>query len=151
MLSIEPNKPLTVEVIRGGTRKSLTARPTVRSADVEARNEIAERVTTPDRVDPLELGRVSLGVRVRALKAQEVKLAPGGIGVLVESVEPNSPAALAGLRPGYVITQLGNVKITSPEVLRNALSQLEPGDSTTISFGRIDESGRMNVTTTIGF
>ena len=100
---------------------------------------------------PTDDSQVSLGVRVRALKTQEMKLAPGGAGVLVEGVEANSAAALAGLRPGYVITQLGGVKITSPEGLRNELSKLEPGDSTTISFGRIDESGRMNVTTTIAF
>jgi S1-C subfamily serine protease len=92
-----------------------------------------------------------LGVSARELKPQEKSLAPGGSGVIVESVDRNSPAYKAGVRVGHVVTQIGGKKISSVEGLQQALQEYSVGDSTTLSFGRVDENGRVQVSTTIRF
>ena len=48
-------------------------------------------------------------------------------GAIVRNVEPNSPAAKAGLKRGDIITKMGNQDITDFEELDNVLSQHRPG------------------------
>lgn len=165
MLSIEPGKPISVEIVRDGKRKSLTATPTERTAAVDGRNQDSagrmEEMMPPqpgqeeglwgDATPPSESGAAKLGVRVRELKPQEKSLAPSGVGIIVEAVEPNSAAARAGVRAGHVLTQLGSHKLTSLADLKRALSSFEAGDSTMLSFGRVDESGQTRMSATVNF
>lgn len=46
-----------------------------------------------------------------------------GKGVGVESVEPDSPAAAAGLAPGMVITKCNGVAITDNDVLAQVIAE----------------------------
>ena len=46
-----------------------------------------------------------------------------GSGVLVRSVEPNSPAALAGIQPGSLITRVGSTHVTSLATYRTAMAE----------------------------
>jgi serine protease Do len=39
------------------------------------------------------------------------------IGVLVTDIEPNSPAAKAGIRPGYIISMVGQESVSSPKAI----------------------------------
>jgi serine protease Do len=164
MLQIEPKKALSVEVIRDGQRKTLTAYPEERTPEVDARSQglarAPERLMPPmpeneedvwGEAPPAESSAARLGVSARELKPQEKSLAPGGSGVIVESVDRNSPAYKAGVRDGHVITQIGGKKISSVEGLQQALQEYSVGDSTTLSFGRVDENGRVQVSTTIRF
>jgi PDZ domain len=57
----------------------------------------------------------------------EVAMPPGG-GVIVEKVEPGSPADRAGLEPGDVLMQIGSQPITSPSDVSTAIQGLHPGD-----------------------
>lgn len=162
MLSIEPDRPVAIEVVRNGQRKTLTARPIARTAEVDARGQNLARIPeelSPNRPVPPEFdesqpgdsSQVRLGVQVRDLKPQEEELAPGGSGVLVVAVQPESAAARAGVRVGHVITRIGDTKITSSEVLSRALANYSKGDSTVLSFGRVDDSGQVQMSTSIRF
>lgn len=61
-------------------------------------------------------------------------------GASVEQVEPNTPAAAAGLQAGDVITSVNGNPITDSGDLSSALKDLHPGD--TIQLGWIDASGQ---------
>jgi serine protease Do len=163
MLSVDPGKPVVVEVVRDGERKNFTARPVERTAELDARGQglaQAPENLAPERPErgrqlpeqnPDDSSQVRLGVEVRDLRQQELSLAPGGSGVLVTNVQPNSVAARAGVRPGHVITSIGENKIKRAEDLTRALGSYSKGDSTVLSFGREDESGRVQMSTTVRF
>ena len=63
----------------------------------------------------------------------------GVTGAYVENVEPNTPAALAGLVPGDVITSLDGKPVASYETLTSLLQQFHPGDN--VRLGWTDSSG----------
>jgi serine protease Do len=109
------------------------------------------RQQPPSQNPPGDSSQIRLGVEVRDLRQQEMNLAPGGSGVLVINVQPNSIAARAGIRPGHVITSIGETKLKSAEDLTRALSRFSKGDSTVLSFGREDDSGRVQMSTTVRF
>jgi S1-C subfamily serine protease len=60
-------------------------------------------------------------------------------GVVVYAVTPDGPAAKAGIRPGDVLTIVGNRSTTSVEELFAALRRHEPGQTVSISYVRDDE------------
>lgn len=49
-------------------------------------------------------------------------------GALVVEVTPASPADLAGVRPGDVLTAMGDRRITSPDDLGAAVRAHRPGE-----------------------
>lgn len=62
----------------------------------------------------------SLGLSVAPLSAEERKIAKlGKTGVAVRGVEPDSPAAQAGLREGDVILALNNSNVSTPAELKS--------------------------------
>jgi serine protease Do len=70
-----------------------------------------------------------LGVNIQtvtAALAQEHKLSSNR-GAYVGGVEPNSPAARAGLSEGDIITALNGAEIRSGDVLRNTIAMIRPG------------------------
>jgi S1-C subfamily serine protease len=63
-------------------------------------------------------------------------------GASIEQVEPNTPAAAAGLQAGDVITSVNGTTITNSGDLSSALEDLHPGD--TIQLGWVDTSGQQH-------
>jgi S1-C subfamily serine protease len=57
-------------------------------------------------------------------------------GVYVSGIIPGSPAEKAGLQPGDIITQLGNIPIDETHPYYNTLFSFSPGDEVEIHFIR---------------
>lgn len=57
-------------------------------------------------------------------------------GAQINAVGAGTPAAAAGLKPGDVITQFGGEPIKSPEDLKQALEQHEPGREVEFKYSR---------------
>ena len=69
-------------------------------------------------------------------------------GALVGDVEPNSPAARAGLQPGDVIVELNEKPVTDSRELRLSVSSLAPG--TQINMRVLRNAETKNVVMTLG-
>ena len=65
---------------------------------------------------------------------------PDASGALLASVEPNSPAAKAGLTPGDVIQAVNGQKIGSPRDLAMTVAAVKPGEEATLKIVRDGES-----------
>src|SRR4029453_16795488 len=67
-------------------------------------------------------------------------------GALVGDVEPNSPAARAGLQPGDVIVELNGNPVTDSRELRLAISSLAPGTQVNMRVMRNAETKAVTMT-----
>ncbi|MBR0666700.1 Do family serine endopeptidase [Roseomonas hellenica] len=66
-------------------------------------------------------------------------------GALVAQVEPDSPASRAGLRPGDVVTAIGETPVRSPRDLARAVGDLRTGTETTLTTRRDGQETRLQV------
>lgn len=82
----------------------------------------------PARQAPGWLG-IMLGTVPAALSAQLNQLIPAGQGVLVQNIEPGSPAAKAGIQSNDVLLTYGDQKLYSPAQLSSLVSVTAPGNS----------------------
>ncbi|WP_019015496.1 PDZ domain-containing protein [Elioraea tepidiphila] len=67
-------------------------------------------------------------------------------GALVSAVEPDSPAARAGLRAGDVVTSVGAAVIGSPRDLARVIAEAGPGRAVPVKVRREGETRELNVT-----
>lgn len=91
-----------------------------------------------------------LGVGIQDLTAdlaQALKL-PDASGVLVSSIQPNTPAAKAGLRRGDVILKVNNESVDSTGKLRNLIASDGAGTKITLQVRR--DSRIENISLTLG-
>jgi serine protease Do len=70
-----------------------------------------------------------LGIRIQNLNPELAESFGSPIhgGALVSDVEPDSPAARAGVRSGDIITKVGGVSVTDADALKLAVSETAPG------------------------
>jgi putative serine protease PepD len=64
----------------------------------------------------------------------------------VASVQPDTPAAKAGLKGGDVVTSLGGTQISSPDELASVINAHKPGDRVTIIYERNGDSHSVQLT-----
>jgi 2-alkenal reductase len=67
-------------------------------------------------------------------------------GVYLSNVEPGSPADLAGLKKGDIITQIGSEILNEEHPFINTLYDFSPGESTTLEIMREQETIELQVT-----
>jgi S1-C subfamily serine protease len=99
---------------------------------------VAARLIRDGRVRRSWLGVVAQSTRIPAAIRQALRLPRDG-GVLVTGVEPASPAAAGGLRPGDVIVELHEVPTTTADDLHRLLAEERIGRATPV---RIVRDGR---------
>jgi len=67
-------------------------------------------------------------------------------GVIITGVLQNGPAAKAGIRPGDVITSVGEKKTDSVQALLTAVAGLKPGDTARFALQRGTDKMELDVT-----
>ncbi|MCF7801199.1 MAG: PDZ domain-containing protein [Candidatus Marinimicrobia bacterium] len=90
--------------------------------------------------------RTYLGVSVQRMSSQLRKYfkADGDVGVLVVEVVPESPAEIAGIRAGDVITAVDDEQIKAPADLTAAIGNCDPEDEVTIHLIRNKKPKKVN-------
>jgi S1-C subfamily serine protease len=108
-------------------------------------SDVAEQVLRTGHVT-----RAYLGVAYRDIDPQLARQfgLPVEEGVIVAAVEPNTPAARAGVRPGDIVTALDGGKITQGGDLRRTLRAHRPGDTVTLRLLR--ETGQAEARVRLG-
>ncbi len=112
--------------------------------------------TQPDEkaVPPVRDGQAKLGVEIEALTAENRKQLdiPASVeGVIVKAVSPGSVAERLGIQDGYVIHQIGDKKVRTPQDVIDAMKGFKWGDKTRMSFGKYSSKMQLNQTTTVEF
>ncbi len=95
------------------------------------------------------LERGYLGVMSQKLNpemAAALKLAHS-TGALVAEVEPNGPAAKAGLRPGDVVTAVNGTAVDDPRALARQVAALRPGTGAEVTVLRDGAEQKLSMTT----
>ncbi|MDB6076968.1 MAG: hypothetical protein JWO82_715, partial [Akkermansiaceae bacterium] len=87
------------------------------------------------------------GAEVPDILAEHLKLADGQ-GIVIRTLDPESPAAKAGLAANDVITRIDGKSVGSHDELRQIMSGHKPGDDVTIDF--IDKGDARTVHATLG-
>ncbi|MEZ0171353.1 DegQ family serine endoprotease [Microvirga sp. TS319] len=116
--AVKPGSEATLTVVRGGKTQDL-------KVTVGQRQE--EQSTQMGSLDQQDTGK-RLGLALSPIPdaaRDQLGLKPGTTGVLVQRVEPNSPAAENGLKEGDVIVSANNQSVTSPSDVANAWSQAQ--------------------------
>jgi serine protease DegQ len=94
-----------------------------------------------------QVARGWIGVQTRELTpefAEAFKL-PLSSGVLISGVLANAPAAKAGLKPGDVLTKVGNVAVQSPAQVLAAVAALKPLTPATLALQRGEQQLEIEV------
>lgn len=101
--------------------------------------------------DLLQYGMVQrafLGVTIRNVDADIARMAKlnSTEGVYIDSVEPDGAAQTAGLKAGDVIMKVGGQPVNDVPTLEEQIGKYRPGDKTTITISRNNQSMDVPVT-----
>ena len=126
-----------------------TARPRVADGigfaiPINTAKPIVDKVINEGSFEPLYLG-IS-GLNVQMVSRVDGKELPTDTGVLIKEVYPNSPADLAGLASGDIITSINDISVDSMNSLKGQLLKYELEDTITISYYRNNQEKTTEVT-----
>ena len=130
--SYYPGDTIVLKVFRDG--KMISKKVTLKSMDEGeelATNQSADESEETAKA-PASSRKVTiddLGLPVKAMDAATKKSVGEDNGVVVDNVDPLSPASERGLAQGDVILSVGAQKIESTEQFQSAIKKLKPGDA----------------------
>ena len=135
-----PGRVARTTIVRDGNRQTLDVTPEEGGGEVslalpDVQREIERglrRIPRDFDFDfefPQALSRGRLGVSLTPLSAQLASYFGAKEGVLVSSVEPNSPAAQAGLLAGDVMTSVNGRAVNNPGDVIRELRGATPGSA----------------------
>ncbi|MER7930648.1 trypsin-like peptidase domain-containing protein [Streptomyces sp. NPDC096057] len=101
---------------------------------------VADQIVKDGKVT--DSGRAALGITGRTVVDADYRAA----GVAVVDVKSGGAADQAGIRPGDIITKLGDTGITTITSLSEALAADKPGQKTTVTYTRNGASKKADVT-----
>ncbi len=110
-----PGTEITLGVFRDRKQQDVALKLGTQPEDVLA---MATPKTTKGKADPAQKAAESLGVTVNDLNAdlaQQFSLPEGDKGAIITKVDRNSAAAKAGLRPGDLVTKVGDKSVSSAD------------------------------------
>lgn len=118
LTALYPGQPVPVVVMRDGRQQTINLLP----QDVKQSSPLNRDTAPPSAQSQAHLGvRFDIGVPNAAV---------------VAAVRPRSPAEVAGLRAGDMITALNGERIGSYQYAMQILGSMRPGDRVDISFSR---------------
>ncbi|WP_156721925.1 S1C family serine protease [Streptomyces apocyni] len=101
---------------------------------------IADQIVKDGRVT--DSGRAALDITARTVVGDDYRPA----GAAIVETTPDGAADEAGLRPGDVITRIGDAAITTTTSLAEALASAKPGDKVEVTYTRDDDERTTEVT-----
>ncbi len=116
-----PGRSVTITLLRGKEVKTIPV------TLAEAPAQPLPPPTNPSVRTPTRGGLTRFGLAARPVSAEESKgfsLLPGA-GIRVTKVEPDSPAAEAGIAVGAILMSIGGTKISTPEAADAALNRVK--------------------------
>lgn len=142
-----PDKKVKVKIMRNGEERELEVTVGARRSEPSARTFSWSGSGSHSPNLFWASNRAQLGVQVQDLNRD---LAPyfkveEKSGVLVLSVNKDSPAEKAGLKAGDVITRLDDEKITDADDLISALRDYEGGDKVDVEYVRQGKNAKVQV------
>jgi S1-C subfamily serine protease len=156
---------VAAEVIRNGNRMSLSVAPEANEgfgAFAPLRELQDFGATLPERFDlnidrepfifsmPSVRSRARLGVTITDLSDQLAEYFQASAGVLVTSVDEDTPAARAGLKAGDVITKVGTEAVRSVSDLQRRVASASGEMELTIVRDRREQTLRVPMETATG-
>ncbi len=84
-------------------------------------------------------GRPVIGIAGRAVTKEDAEAYGLKVGVYVSSMTPNSPAYMAGVKIGDIITECDGTKVETVEEINKIKNKKQPGDQMTIKVYRQGE------------
>lgn len=115
---------------------------------VNAARDIAEELIAKGKVDHQYLGIQMTAITPelkQELKSQKNWDVVSESGILVVRVVPNSPADVAGLKPGDVIQEVDGQKIKTADQVQQAVAQTDVGDNLSLGLLRNNKQLKRNV------
>ena len=136
-----PNQRVDIVVKRDGGEKTL-------SVTLGEAPDLARRVGVAPKAGPetVEPAKVKLGVQALSFSDPKVKEMfdfQGKIkeGAIIASILPGSPASDAGLRPGDVVTKMGDKPIRDAVQFSEVVRNLKDGSLVKVTVRRANEDG----------
>lgn len=118
--AVKAGTRVDVEILRDGETKTVQVKIGVLDDNRQAANDTDTDGTASERLGA-KLAALTPELRARFELAEEVK------GAMVVDIDPNGPAAEAGLTIGDVIERVGDRDVSSPDELADAVEALDKG------------------------
>jgi len=135
----QPGAPAPHPGAAGGAGSVWISVPNVPGAPMPQPGAPGDVFTFGRRPGPVQKAKVAyLGVATspaNELLADQLKLGKG-TGLVIDFVEPDSPAAKAGIRPHDVLVRLGDQILVNPPQLQVLVRLQKPGDKVTLTLVR---------------
>jgi len=129
--SKDPGQTVTLKVFRD--RKTIEKRVTLKlreeERDLAARERRQEASGSPEPATASSVTVDRLGLTVNVLDNKKKKQLDVKQGVIVEKVEPFSPAGSRNILPGDVILSVGDREVDNPAEFKEAIGAMEPGEA----------------------